>query len=49
MSSVAGQLVGAVLLDVFVPTAGGLSVTSVAGIALTMVAVGIAAIRVRGR
>jgi transporter family-2 protein len=49
MSSVAGQLVGAVLLDVFVPTAGGLSVTSLVGIALTMVAVGIAAIRVGGR
>jgi bacterial/archaeal transporter family-2 protein len=49
MSSVAGQLVGAVLLDVFVPTAGGLSVTSVIGIALTMVAVGIAAIRVGPR
>jgi transporter family-2 protein len=46
MASVAGQLTGAVLLDVFVPTEGGaLSVTSLVGIALTMVAVGIAAIR----
>jgi len=49
MSSVAGQLIGAVLLDVFVPAAGGLSVTTLIGIALTMVAVGIAAIRVGGR
>lgn len=49
MSSVAGQLVGAVLLDVFAPTVGGLSLTSVIGIAVTMVAVGIAAIRVRPR
>jgi bacterial/archaeal transporter family-2 protein len=49
MSSVAGQLVGAVLLDVFAPTAGGLSLTSVIGIAVTMVAVGIAAIRVGPR
>lgn len=46
MASVAGQLTGAVLLDVFVPTEGGaLSATSLIGIALTMVAVGIAAIR----
>ena len=45
MSSVAGQLVGALLLDVFVPTAGGeLSVTSLVGIGLTMVAVAIAAV-----
>lgn len=49
MASVAGQLIGAVLLDVFAPTAGGLSVTSVIGIAVTMVAVGIAAIRVGPR
>jgi bacterial/archaeal transporter family-2 protein len=49
MASVAGQLVGAVLLDVFVPAAGGLSVTSLVGIAVTMVAVGIAAIRVGPR
>lgn len=49
MSSVAGQLTGALLLDVFVPTAGGLSITSVIGIALTMAAVGIAAIRVGHR
>jgi bacterial/archaeal transporter family-2 protein len=45
MSSVAGQLVGALLLDVFVPTAGSvLSVTSVIGIGMTMVAVGVATI-----
>jgi transporter family-2 protein len=49
MSSIAGQLIGAVLLDVFVPTGGGLSVTSLIGIAMTMVAVGIAAIRRRAR
>jgi transporter family-2 protein len=48
MSSVAGQLIGAVLLDLFVPAEGAeLSVTSLVGIGLTMVAVGIAAIRVR--
>ncbi|WP_291419450.1 DMT family transporter [Actinophytocola sp.] len=46
LSSVAGQLTGAVLLDVFLPTAGGgLSTTSLIGTAITMVAVGIAAIR----
>jgi bacterial/archaeal transporter family-2 protein len=44
LSSVAGQLIGAVLLDVLVPAAGGLSATSLIGIALTMLAVGIAAI-----
>lgn len=50
MSSVAGQLTGAVLLDVFIPAGGtALSVTSLVGIVLTMVAVGIAAIRVRPR
>lgn len=50
MSSVAGQLIGALLLDLFVPAQGTeLSLTSVLGIALTMVAVGIAAIRVRPR
>jgi bacterial/archaeal transporter family-2 protein len=50
MASVAGQLAGAVLLDLFVPAAdAGLSVTRVVGITLTMVAVGIAAIRVRPR
>jgi bacterial/archaeal transporter family-2 protein len=49
MASFAGQLVGAVLLDVLVPAAGGLSVTRVIGLALTMAAVGIAAIRVGPR
>jgi bacterial/archaeal transporter family-2 protein len=45
LASVAGQLTGAVLLDVVVPTAGGLSLASVLGTVVTMVAVGIAAIR----
>ena len=45
LASVAGQLTGAVLLDIVVPTGGGLTVTSVLGTAITMVAVGIAAIR----
>lgn len=46
LSSVAGQLVGAVLLDVFAPPAGaGLSTASLIGAAVTMVAVGVAAIR----
>lgn len=50
LAQVAGQLIGAVLLDVFVPAEGvELSVTRIAGITLTMVAVGIAAIHVRGR
>ncbi|GAB1508617.1 DMT family transporter [Actinophytocola sp. KF-1] len=50
MASVAGQLIGAVLLDVFVPAEGvELSVTRIVGITLTMVAVGIAAIRVKPR
>lgn len=50
LASVAGQLVGAVLLDLFVPAAGDhLTVTSLIGTAVTMVAVGIAAIRVRRR
>ena len=45
LSSVAGQLVGAVGLDIVVPTAGGLSAVSVIGAAITMVAVGVAALR----
>jgi bacterial/archaeal transporter family-2 protein len=45
LSSVAGQLTGAVLLDVVVPTGGGLTAASVIGTAITMVAVGIAAVR----
>jgi transporter family-2 protein len=50
MASVAGQLTGALLLDVLVPASGGgLSVTSVIGTALTMAAVGTAAIRVGPR
>jgi transporter family-2 protein len=47
LASVAGQLLGAVLLDLFVPAEGaGLSVTRVVGIAMTMVAVGVAAVHV---
>jgi len=50
MSSVAGQLIGAVLLDVIVPTSGSaLNATSLIGVGVTMVAVGIAAIRVGPR
>ena len=45
LASVAGQLTGAVLLDIIVPTGGGLTLASVLGTSLTMVAVGIAAIR----
>jgi bacterial/archaeal transporter family-2 protein len=45
LSSLAGQLIGAVLLDLVVPTTGGLTVAGLVGTALTMVAVGIAAIR----
>jgi transporter family-2 protein len=45
LASVAGQLTGAVLLDIVVPTGGGLTVASVLGTAITMVAVGVAAIR----
>jgi transporter family-2 protein len=50
LAQVAGQLIGAVLLDVFVPAEGvELSATRITGITLTMVAVGIAAIHVRRR
>lgn len=50
LGSVAGQLLGAVVLDLVVPTNGGrLSVASVVGTAITMVAVGVAALRVRQR
>ncbi|HEV2777815.1 MAG TPA: DMT family transporter [Actinophytocola sp.] len=46
LSSVAGQLVGAVGLDLVVPAAGGgLTVAGVAGAMITMVAVGVAALR----
>jgi transporter family-2 protein len=46
LASVAGQLIGAVGLDVIVPTVGGgLSVVSVLGATITMVAVGIASAR----
>ncbi|OLF05030.1 hypothetical protein BLA60_37995 [Actinophytocola xinjiangensis] len=44
LGSVAGQLVGAVVLDAVVPAAGGLSPTSVIGAGLTMVAVVVAAL-----
>jgi transporter family-2 protein len=50
LASVAGQLIGAVLLDLVVPTpGGGLTPAGVTGTALTMVAVGIATIRWRNR
>ena len=45
LASVAGQLIGAIGLDVVVPTAGGLSIVSVAGAAITMVAVAVAGLR----
>lgn len=45
LASVAGQLVGAVGLDIVVPTAGGLSVVSVIGATITMVAVAVAGLR----
>jgi transporter family-2 protein len=46
LASIAGQLVGAVLLDLIVPAPGaGLTVAGVAGAAITMVAVGVAAVR----
>ncbi|HWM04870.1 MAG TPA: DMT family transporter [Actinophytocola sp.] len=46
LASVAGQLTGAVLLDLTVPAAGGgLTATGVIGTAITMVAVGVAASR----
>ncbi|WP_324192134.1 DMT family transporter [Nocardia brasiliensis] len=43
LTSVAGQLLMSVALDVVTPTAAGLSVTTVAGGCLTLLAVGIAA------
>ncbi|HEX2133115.1 MAG TPA: DMT family transporter [Actinophytocola sp.] len=46
LGSVAGQLAGAVVLDAVVPSPGAaLSATSVIGAVLTMVAVGVAAVR----
>jgi len=50
LCAVAGQLVGAVLLDV---SAGGIAAGTVAGVALTLLAAGVAAVpggraRVRG-
>ncbi|HEX6498394.1 MAG TPA: DMT family transporter [Micromonosporaceae bacterium] len=48
LATVAGQLVGAVLLDVFAPTGSvHVSGTTLGGIALTLVAVGIAALPTR--
>ncbi len=49
LSSVAGQLVGAVGLDVVVPTAGGLSAVSVAGATITMEAVATSMMRATKR
>lgn len=48
LASVAGQLTGAVLLDLVVPAAGGLSTATVLGTVITMMAVGVAAIGRRG-
>ncbi|WP_024801303.1 DMT family transporter [Nocardia sp. BMG51109] len=45
LTSVAGQLLAAVVLDIVVPTGSGLSASTVVGGALTLVAVGIAALR----
>lgn len=45
LGTVAGQLVGAVLLDLLVPGTGGLHWTTVAGAGLALVAVAIASIR----
>ncbi len=47
LGTVAGQLVGAVVLDVVVPGAGGVHWTTVAGAALALVAVAIASVRRR--
>lgn len=48
LGTIAGQLVGALLLDVFVPATGEqLSATAVAGTALTLVAVAVAAVPAR--
>jgi bacterial/archaeal transporter family-2 protein len=46
LASIAGQLIGAVLLDLIVPAPGAaLTVAGVIGAAITMVAVGVAAVR----
>ncbi|WP_324192515.1 DMT family transporter [Nocardia transvalensis] len=42
LTSVAGQLIAAVVLDIVAPTGAGLSATAVIGCALTLVAVGVA-------
>ncbi|RWZ49836.1 DMT family transporter [Labedella phragmitis] len=47
LGTVAGQLVGAVVLDLVVPGAGGVHWTTVAGAALALVAVAIASVRRR--
>lgn len=44
LGMISGQLIGAVLLDVFVPAAGGILGSTLLGVALTLVAVGIAAL-----
>ncbi|RWZ64496.1 DMT family transporter [Labedella populi] len=45
LGTVAGQLVGAVVLDIVVPGAGGVHWTTIAGAALALVAVAVASIR----
>jgi transporter family-2 protein len=50
LATIAGQLVGAVLLDVFVPaSAGGPGVNTLVGAGLTLLAVGVAALPSRRR
>lgn len=44
LGMISGQLMGAVLLDVFAPAAGGIAGSTLLGVALTLVAVGIAAL-----
>lgn len=45
LGTVAGQLVGAVILDVVIPGAGGVHWTTIAGAALALVAVAIASVK----
>lgn len=42
LGMISGQLIGAVLLDVFMPAAGGIAGSTLLGVVLTLVAVGIA-------
>jgi transporter family-2 protein len=49
LGMVAGQLIGALILELIVPTGGGIQLTSVIGIALTLVAVALTSLDGRGR